>query len=208
MDLYVSRQCQHCAQLLTLLKDNPHLQPYFSIKPIESNPYPKELKVVPTLIKDNQLFTGNELNMIVNDVNRYDMERRGSSPQQQQQNIQQQQQMQQHQQMQQQQQQMPQGNLDEREMQLQQFANKGPQQQQQPQKSSGDDEISGMCLSEGCMFESISNSNDNFLNGDYCFLDDGYSETKPTDSNNTGTGEKAGRFDNNAYEAMMKSRSM
>lgn len=198
MDLYVSRQCQHCAQLLTLLRDNPHLQPYFSVKPIETNPYPKELKVVPTLIKDNQLFTGNELNMIVNDVNRYDMERRGSSnPQQQQQ-----------QQHQQQQQQMPSGNLDERGMQLQQFANKGPQQPPPQQKSSGDDEISGMCLSEGCMYESISNSNDNFLNGDYCFLDDGYSETKPTDSNNTGTGEKAGRFDNSAYEAMMKSRSM
>ena len=199
MDLYVSRQCQHCAQLLTLLRDNPHLQPYFSIKPIETNPYPKELKVVPTLVKDNQLFTGNELNMMVNDVNRYDMERRGSSPQHQQQH---QQQQQMHQQ------QMPTGNLDEREMQLQQFANKGPQQQPPPQKSSGDDEISGMCLSEGCMYESISNTNDNFLNGDYCFLDDGYSETKPTDSNNSGTGEKAGRFDNNAYEAMMKSRSM
>ena len=197
MDLYVSRQCQHCAQLLTLLRDNPHLQPYFSVKPIETNPYPKELKVVPTLIKDNQLFTGNELNMIVNDVNRYDMERRGSSPQQPMQ------QQPTHQQPMQQQ--VPSGNLNEREMQLQQFANKAPQQSQ---KSNIDDDISGMCLSEGCMYESISNTNDNFLNGDYCFLEDGYSETKPSESSNSGVGEKTGRFDNNAYEAMMKSRSM
>ena len=62
MDLYISKQCKHCAQLLTLLRDNPNLQPYFNIKPIENYPYPKELKVVPTLIKDNQLFTDNELN--------------------------------------------------------------------------------------------------------------------------------------------------
>ena len=75
MDLYISKQCQHCTQLLILLKENPNLQPYFNVKPIETNPYPESLKVVPTLVKDGQLFTGNSLNEIVNDVYRYDMER-------------------------------------------------------------------------------------------------------------------------------------
>ena len=88
MDLYVSKQCQHCTQLLTLLRDNPQLQPYFIVKPIETNSYPKELKVVPTLIKDGQLYTGTQLNEIVNDVYRYDMERNNTQqrqpPQQQQ----------------------------------------------------------------------------------------------------------------------------
>ena len=192
MDLYVSKQCQHCAQLLTLLRDNPNLQPYFIIKPIESNPYPKELKVVPTLVKDNQLYTGKELNSIVNDVNRYDMERNGQH--------------------QQQQQQQPQQPIDDRDMQLQQFSNRPQQQQQQQQqqqikKNPEDDDIMGICSSEGCLYESIDNGNDNYLNSDYCFLDDGYSEKKPTESNNSGGG-KTGRFDNSAYEAMMKSRQM
>ena len=184
MDLYVSKQCQHCTQLLTLLRDNPQLQPYFIVKPIETNSYPKDLKVVPTLIKDGQLYTGTQLNEIVNDVNRFDMEKNG------------------------QQQQQPRQIPDERDIQLQQFANKPKQPPQQSQQQKSDEDIMGICGSEGCLYESIddSNSNSNFLNGDYCFLDDGYSEKKPTESNNTGTGEKSGRFDNSAYDAMMKSR--
>lgn len=190
MDLYISKQCQHCTQLLMLFRENKHLIPYFNIKDIESNPYPKELKSVPTLIKDGQLFSGKALNAIVNDVNRYDMERNGGGQQQGNGG--------------QQQRQIP----DEREMQLQQFSQgKGPQQQQQvgvPKENDG--EIMGLCGSEGCMYESIDNSNNNFLNGDYCFLDDGYSESKPQQKENSG--DKGGRFDNSAYEAMMKSRGM
>ena len=86
-----------------------------------------------------------------------------------------------------------------------------PQQQQQgvppqPKKDEKEDEIMGICDSEDCFFESL-DDNKNNINGNYCFLDDGYSEEKPTNKpNNSGTGEKTGRFDNNAYEAMMKSR--
>ncbi len=193
MDLYISKQCQHCTQLLMLFKENKHLIPYFNIKDIESNPYPKALKSVPTLIKDGELFSGKALNAIVNDVNRYDMERNGGD--QQQQGIPQQGMPQQRQ--------MP----DEREMQLQQFSQgKGPQQQQGGKPKESDGEIMGLCGSEGCMYESIDNSNNNFLNGDYCFLDDGYSESKPQQKENSGG--KGSRFDNSAYEAMMKSRGM
>ena len=180
MDLYISKQCQHCTQLLILLKENPNLQPYFNVKPIETNPYPESLKVVPTLVKDGQLFTGNSLNEIVNDVYRYDMERNNQ------------------QQRQPQQRQPP-----------QQMNNNDPRpqmQQTQPlqPKDNDDGEIQGLCQSEGCMFESIDNSDNNYLNGDYCFLDDGYSELKPKDASRTG--EKTGRFDNSAYEEMMKNR--
>lgn len=187
MDLYISKQCKHCAQLLTLLRDNSNLQPYFNIKPIENYPYPKELKVVPTLIKDNQLFTDNELNKIINDVNRFDMEKKSQMPSQQMPS-----------------QQMPYRQIpDERSIKMQQFANnKGPP----PQKpEDNNDEILGICLSEDCMYESINNDNDNYLNGKYCNLDDGYSGVK-IDDKNSKNGEKTGKFDNNAFENMMKSR--
>jgi hypothetical protein len=187
MDLYISKQCQHCTQLLILLKENPNLQPYFNVKPIETNPYPESLKVVPTLVKDGQLFTGNSLNEIVNDVYRYDMERNNQQPQQPQQ----------------------QRNPQQKQP-SQQMNNNDPRpqmQQTQPlkQENTGDGEIQGICQSEGCMFESIDNSDNNYLNGNYCFLDDGYSELKPSNTSNS-PGEKTGRFDNSAYEQMMKSR--
>lgn len=196
MDLYISKQCKHCEQLLRLFRENKHLIPYFNIMDIESNPYPQSLTSVPTLIKDGQLFMGKSLNAIINDVNRFDMEKNG---------------VQQSQQPPQQSRQPPKQMPDERQMQMQQFSQqqRQPQQQQQPppqQQSKGDDDIVGMCGSEGCMYESIDNSNNNYLNGDYCFLDDGYSESKP--ENPKETGEKGGRFDNSAYEAMMKSRGM
>ena len=80
-----------------------------------------------------------------------------------------------------------------------------PQQQGMPQQKN-DDDIKGICDSENCFFESLDDSKNN-INGNYCFLDDGYSENKPSDiPSNSGTGEKTGRFDNNAYEEMMKSR--
>ena len=94
-------------------------------------------------------------------------------------------------------------------MQMQQFSNggKGPDQGQgQAEKEQGDGDIMGVCMGEDCMYESIDNSDSNNLMDGYCFLDDGYSENKPQE--NTNNGEKTGRFDNSAYEAMMKDRKM
>jgi hypothetical protein len=176
MDLYISKSCPHCRQLLILFHNNKHLISYFNIMDIETNPYPQSVTSVPTLIKDGILFLGDKLNEILNDVNKYHMSQNG--PQQQQQQM-----------PQQQQQQMPQQQM--------------PQQQKKDDK---EEEITGICDSEGCLFESL-DDNKNNINGNYCFLDDGYSEEKPTDKpNNSGTGEKTGRFDNNAYEEMMKNR--
>jgi len=176
---------------------------------IETNPYPKTVTSVPTLIKDGILYLGDKLNEILNDVNQYHMSQNGPPQQQQQQGIQQQQQMpQQQQQMPQQQQQMPQQQqqMPQQQQGIQQQQQQQGMQQQQPKKDEKVDEILGVCHSEDCLFESL-DDNKNNLNGNYCFLDDGYSEEKPTGKpNNSGTGEKTGKFDNNAYEEMMKSR--
>jgi len=193
MDLYISKNCPHCHQLLKLFKENKHLIPYFNIMDIETNSYPQSITSVPTLIKDNQLYSGDKLNNIINDVNRFDMEQRGQGQMPEAQN-------------------QPDSHAhqpDERDIQMQQFSQQTQSQPKQAQpKQSSDDDISGVCLGEECMYESIDNSNSNNLMGDYCFLDDGYSESKPKEQNNQGDGDKSGRFDNSAYEAMMKSRGM
>jgi len=192
MEIYISKSCPHCKQLLILFRDNKHLIPYFNIMDIETNPYPKSVTSVPTLIKDGVIYLGDKLNEILNDVNRFHMSENGQ-PQQQQMPPQQQQMPQQQQGVPPQQQQMP-------------PQQQGVPPQQQQKKDEKEDEIMGICYSEDCLFESL-DDNKNNINGNYCFLDDGYSEEKPTNKpNNSGTGEKTGRFDNSAYEEMMKSR--
>ena len=203
MDLYISKSCPHCKQLLMLFHENKYLIPYFNIMDIESNPYPQSVTSVPTLIKDGMLYLGDKLNAILNDVNQFHISQNGPPPQRQQQHQQQNMQQQQHQQQNMQQQQH------------QQHQQQNMQQKQQmpqnnmPSKEDKVDEIMGVCLGEECMFESIDSSKDNNLMGAYCFLDDGYSENKPSDKpNNASSGEKTGRFDNGAYEEMMKNRNM
>ena len=196
MDLYISKKCQHCGQLLMLLKENPNLQPYFIIKAIEDYPYPKELKVVPTLIKNNQLYSGKELNDIINDVNRFDMESNG--------HIQKSQQLpeQQHPPLMQN---ISNKILDERELELQKY--KEPYKQPQQQMDNNNEDIMGICDSEGCMFESIDNTNNNSLIGEYCFLEEGYKENNLNNNNNNSSNiNKSTKFDNNAYEELMKNR--
>jgi hypothetical protein len=206
MDLYISKSCPHCHQLLLIFKENKHLIPYFNIMDIESNPYPKSVTSVPTLIKDGQLFLGDKLNAILNDVNQFHISQNGQHQRQPQGQHQRQPQGQHQRQPQEQ----PQRQPDEREMQMQQFSNggKGPNQESSPggNNEQSDGDIMGVCLGEDCMFESIDNSNSNNLMDGYCFLDDGYSENKPQENNNNGG--KTGRFDNSAYEAMMKDRKM
>ena len=195
MDLYISKKCQHCGQLLMLLKENPNLQPYFIIKAIEDYPYPKELKVVPSLIKDNQIYSGKELNGIINDVNRFDMERNGHMQKTQQVPEQRQPPVRQN---------IPNNVLDEREIELQKY--REPNKQPQPQTDNNDGDIMGVCDSEGCMFESIDNTNHNNLIGEYCFLDEGYKENNLNNNNNSSDINKSNKFDNNAYEELMKNR--
>ena len=78
------------------------------------------------------------------------------------------------------------------------------QQQVQPPKQKKEEEIVGICLGEDCLYENINeNEGENNLMQQYCFLDDGYKEQSQKQNNSS---DKQGKFDNNAYEAMMKSR--
>ena len=204
MDLYISKSCPHCKQLLILFHNNKHLIPYFNIMDIETNPYPQSVTSVPSLIKDGILYLGDKLNEILNDVNKYHMSQNEQTQQQQQHQGVPHQQQHQHQQ-QQQHQQQPQQQQQQQQHQHQ-HQQQSPQPQQQQKKDEKEDEIMGICDSEDCFFESLDDSKNN-INSNYCFLDDGYSEEKPSDKpNNSSTGDKSGRFDNNAYEEMMKSR--
>ena len=54
------------------------------------------------------------------------------------------------------------------------------------------------------LIESVNqHEGENNLMQQYCFLDDGYKEQSQKQNNSS---DKQGKFDNNAYEAMMKSR--
>ena len=103
---------------------------------------------------------------------------------------------------------MQQPNMQQPNMQQPNMQQKSDDPTKQIDKPKEDGEIQGVCWGEDCSYENISddNSNNNLMQ-QYCFLDDGYSSEKPTGPNNSSsTGEKEGRFDNNAYEQMMKSR--
>ena len=101
---------------------------------------------------------------------------------------------------------MQQPNMQRENMQQRQQKSDDPTKQIEKPKEDG--EIEGVCWGEDCTYENISDEKgNNNLMQEYCFLDDGYSSEKPTGPNNSSsTGEKEGRFDNNAYEQMMKSR--
>tara|TARA_B100000787_G_scaffold128139_1_gene97130 strand:- start:588 stop:1178 length:591 start_codon:yes stop_codon:yes gene_type:complete len=193
---------------------------------IESNPYPQSVTSVPALIKGGQLYLGDKLNEILNDVNQFHIgQQQGQQQQGQQQQGQQGQQQRMPQQGQQGQQGQQQGQQKQGQQGQQRMPQQGQQQQQQgqqrmpqqgQQQNQGkkkdekvkEEDITGLCGSESCLYESIDSDSDNHLNGAYCFLDDGYSENKPNaaTTNNKGSEDKIGRFDNTAYEEMMKNR--
>jgi len=192
MDIYISKNCPHCKQLLILFSENKYLIPYFNIMDIETNPYPQSITSVPTLIKDDILYSGDKLNEVINDVNQYHMSKSGKGK--------------------------GQGHQSDQGMDQGKGKGQGKGQDQgkgqgkgsgkgpgkgRDSKSEPVGDIVGICGSEACIYESLDDS-DNNLNGDYCFLDDGYSEEKPTGKpDNMG---KTDKFDNGAYEEMMKNR--
>ena len=171
MDIYISKNCPHCKQLLILFSENKYLIPYFNIMDIETNPYPQSVTSVPTLIKDGQVYSGDKLNGVINDVNQYHMSKSGKGK----------------------------GQGHQSDQGMDQGKGKGRDSKSEPV---GD--IVGICGSEACIYESLDDS-DNNLNGDYCFLDDGYSEDKPIEKPSSSEGKES-RFDNGAYEEMMKNR--
>ena len=207
MDIYISKKCPHCKKLLIVFYNNKHLIQYFNIIDVESIQIPNYITSVPTLVYNGELYFDERMYNLIDNVNQHHLRQNGIKPSQQQQ---------------QQQQNMypPQGTQSQNNMmdgmrqpnlnperQMPTLNRQEPNPTQKVDKPPEDNEIVGICWGEDCMYENINDNNSsNNLMQDYCFLDEGYSENKPSNSNNSSSNEKKGRFDDNAYEQMIKAR--
>ena len=213
MDIYISKKCPHCKKLLVVFYNNKHLIQYFNIIDVESVQIPNYITSVPTLVYNGELYFDERMYNLIDNVNQHHLRQNGGQQQQPPRNNMQ-----------------PPGNNMQPPMGTQSQSNKmdgmrqpnlNPERQmptlnggesnpaQKMDKPPEDNEIMGVCWGEDCMYENINdgdNSSNSLMSG-YCFLDEGYSGEKPSGpSNSSSSGEKKGRFDDNAYEQMMKSR--
>uniref|UniRef100_A0A6C0C792 Glutaredoxin domain-containing protein n=1 Tax=viral metagenome TaxID=1070528 RepID=A0A6C0C792_9ZZZZ len=210
MDIYISKKCPHCKKLLIVFYNNKYLIQYFNIIDVESIQIPNYITSVPTLAYNGELYFDERMYNLIDSVNQHHMKENGMVP-----NQQQQQQQQQQSNMQPPMGTKPQGDMmngmrqPDLNMQHQQNNSQQGNPAKQIEKPPEEGEIMGICLGEDCLYENISDDtgNNNLMQG-YCFLDEGYSSEKPTGPNNDSStkGEKPSRFDNNAYEQMMKNR--
>jgi hypothetical protein len=209
MDIYISKKCPHCKKLLIVFYNNKYLIQYFNIIDVESIQIPNYITSVPTLAYNGELYFDERMYNLIDSVNQHHMKENGMVPNQQQSK-------------QQTNMQPPMGTKPQGDMingmrqpnlNMQQGNNQQGNNQSNPskqiEKPPEDGEISGICLGEDCLYENINDEvgNNSLMQG-YCFLDDGYSSEKPTGPNNDSStkGEKPSRFDNGAYEQMMKMR--
>ena len=235
MDIYISKKCPHCKNLLIIFYNNKYLIQYFNIIDVEGTQIPNFITSVPTLVYNEELYFDDRMYNLIDSVNQHHIKQNGGPQGQQQPNMGQQQpnnmgqqqpnNMGQQPNMGQQQPGPPLGtqslgqNMDgmrtpdlntpsQPNMQQPDMQQKSDNPTKQLDKPKEEGEIEGVCWGEDCTYENISDDKgNNNLMQQYCFLDDGYSSEKPTGPNNSSsTGEKEGRFDNNAYEQMMKSR--
>lgn len=219
MDIYISKKCTHCKKLLVVFYNNKYLIQYFNIIDVESVQIPNFITSVPTLVYNEELYFDERMYNLIDSVNQHHIKQNGGPQGQQPNNMGQQPNMGQ------QQPGPPLGtqslgqNMDgmrtpnlntpsQPNMQQPDMQQKSDNPTKQLDKPKEEGEIEGVCWGEDCTYENISDDKgNNNLMQQYCFLDDGYSSEKPTGPNNSSsTGEKEGRFDNNAYEQMMKSR--
>lgn len=204
MDIYISKKCPHCKKLLIVFYNNKYLIQYFNIIDVESVQIPNYITSVPTLVYNDELYFDEKMYNLIDSVNQHHI-RENRTPNKQQ-NIQNQQ--------------PPMGTREQvnmmdgmrqpnLNMQHQQTNSQQGNPAKQIEKPNSDGEISGICAGEGCLYENITEDvgNNNLMQG-YCFLDEGYTNEKPSGPNNSSSsaGEKPSRFDNNAYEQMMKNR--
>jgi hypothetical protein len=219
MDIYISKKCPHCKSLLVIFYNNKYLIQYFNIIDVEGTQIPNFITSVPTLVYNEELYFDERMYNLIDSVNQHHIKQNGGPQGQQPNNMGQQPNMGQ------QQPGPPLGtqslgqNMDgmrtpdlntpsQPNMQQPDMQQKSDNPTKQLDKPKEEGEIEGVCWGEDCSYENISDDKgNNNLMQQYCFLDDGYSSEKPTGPNNSSsTGEKEGRFDNNAYEQMMKSR--
>ena len=210
MDIYISKKCTHCKKLLVVFYNNKYLIPYFNIIDVESVQIPNFITSVPTLVYNDELYFDERMYNLIDNVNQHHLKKNSDhsnidlSINQQPSTIQ-----------------PPMGTQSQSNMmdesrtpnlnsERQPALNRGdPNPSKKMEKPVEDNEIMGVCMGEDCLYENINGDDggsNNSLMGGYCFLDDGYSEKKPGSSNSSSSGEKSNKFDDNAYEQMMKSR--
>lgn len=69
--IYISRRCDHCHELLVKLHKNKNILKY-PVVDVDTNPYPKEVNSVPSLVTHNNILTGLDLfNYLDNIINQY-----------------------------------------------------------------------------------------------------------------------------------------
>jgi len=194
MDIYISKKCQHCKKLLVVFYNNKHLIPYFNIIDVQGVSVPNYIQSVPTLVYNGELYYDERMYNLIDSVNQHHI-RNNDTPDQQTEKYADPGQNQNRTMVQQ-----PTLPTNEQPTNLQ----SDPQPQISKKEEEDTNEIVGICMGEDCIYENINDeTGNNNIMQQYCFLDDGYSDQKPKQESG---GEKADRFDNNAYEELMKSR--
>jgi len=184
---------------------------------IETNPYPNIISSVPTLIYNGEAYFDEKMHAIIDDVNQHHIRENGSpaqpphqagssAPKQKGKPG------------------PPQG-TQEQGMNIGDMRNPNlnqsiPQNDKTQGKSTDGplntdiiDGIMGICSGEDCLYENINDDKGfNNINQNYCFLDDNMDDMNKKNTSakmETNKSEKeTSRFDNNAYEEMMKNRGM
>ena len=202
MDIYISKKCPHCKKLLIVFYNNKYLIQYFNIIDVESIQIPNYITSVPTLSYNGELYFDERMYNLIDSVNQHHLRQ---NPQEQPHIQQEQSNIQPNQIQGNGQNGMRNPNLNP-ERQMPNMNRQEPNPSKSIDKPPEENEIVGLCYGEDCLYENISenDSSNNLMQG-YCFLDEGYSSQKPSGPNNS-SNDKKGRFDDNAYEQMMKSR--
>ena len=59
--LYISKRCPYCRQVIMVLQQRQDLKGQIQIVTIDDNPFPKEIKAVPAMVVGNELWSANDI---------------------------------------------------------------------------------------------------------------------------------------------------
>ena len=59
--IYVSKRCEHCIELLKILRDREDIKGNISIVSIDDEPFPNYIKSVPSMVDGSNLFNAKEI---------------------------------------------------------------------------------------------------------------------------------------------------
>ena len=81
MELYISKRCQHCRKLLILLQNQKNTLNNLKIICIDTDPFPKYIKKVPSMIVGNELWDNQKILTMLGQGPGQDLgQRQGSGP--------------------------------------------------------------------------------------------------------------------------------